>query len=261
MSPSTPPNSPEESFYNTCVILLTIIALPTYLIGRFLQAPYGRHTRTGWGPTLPSWRSWFLMESPSVFSTLLIYSLGRNAASPKPLSLLAVFLLHYLHRTFIYPLRLRTTAVAPFPVSILLIGFSFNFLNSYVQARWISHYGDYSDDRWFWWRFGLGAVVFAVGMVMNVTADAVLVGLKKKGEGYKVPEGGVFEWVSCGNYLGEMVEWFGWGIMTWSWAGFGFFFYTSAYLLPRARASHKWYLDKFKEDYPKHRKAVIPFLY
>lgn len=104
-------------------------------------------------------------------------------------------------------------------------------------------------------------MVFASGMAVNVWADMVLVGLKSEGGGYKIPRGGWFELVSCPNYFGEILEWLGWALMTWSWPGFGFFMYTCANLVPRARANHVWYLEKFAEDYPKSRKAVIPFVY
>jgi steroid 5-alpha-reductase len=96
-------------------------------------------------------------------------------------------------------------------------------------------------------------------MRINMWADTVLLGLKREGGGYKVPRGGWFELVSCPNYFGEMVEWLGWAVMTWSWAGFSFFLFTCSNLVPRACAHHKWYLKKFGEDYPNNRKAVIPF--
>ncbi|XP_059298253.1 steroid 5-alpha-reductase DET2 isoform X2 [Lycium ferocissimum] len=99
------------------------------------------------------------------------------------------------------------------------------------------------------------------GMVVNVWADGVLLGLKSEGVGYKIPRSGLFEYVSSPNYLGEIVEWLGWALMTWSWAGLAFFVYTCANLVPRAVSNHKWYLEKFGEDYPKNRKAVFPFLY
>ena len=85
--------------------------------------------------------------------------------------------------------------------------------------------------------------------------------LRKPGEtGYKIPQGGFYRWVSAPNYFGELLEWLGWAIATWSLAGFSFLVYTAANLGPRAITNHKWYLEKF-DDYPEERKALVPFLF
>lgn len=258
----------DQRVFEYSLLTLYLIGPPTFISLRFLQAPYGKHNRPGWGPTISPALAWFLMESPTLWLTLLLFPFGLHSSNPKSLFLMSPFLFHYFHRTCIYPLRQyrnTTSAVAGggggFPVSVALMAFGFNLLNAYLQARWVSQYKDYESDRWFWWRFLAGLVVFVGGMAVNVWSDMVLVGLKKEGRGYRVPRGGLFELVSCPNYFGEIVEWFGWALMTWSWAGLGFFLYTCANLVPRARANHRWYLDKFGEDYPKGRKAVIPFLY
>ncbi|GAB4833947.1 Steroid 5-alpha-reductase det2 [Ancistrocladus abbreviatus] len=260
-------NWSDQSLYKYSLLSLYLIGPPTIVALLFIQAPYGKHHRPGWGPSISPWLAWLLMESPTVFFTLFIYTFGQHRSNPRSLALLSVFLLHYVHRTCIYPLRLRKTVssnpktATGFPITIALNAFVFNLLNSYVQARWVSHYGDYEQDQWFWWRFTGGLVVFVTGMVMNVKSDLILVSLKNQGGGYKIPKGGWFELVSCANYFWEIVEWLGWAVITWSWAGFAFFLYTCANLIPRARANHKWYLEKFGEDYPRERKSVIPFLY
>ncbi|PON90156.1 hypothetical protein TorRG33x02_140060, partial [Trema orientale] len=59
----------------------------------------------------------------------------------------------------------------------------------------------------------------------------------------------------------ECVEWLGLAVMTWTWAGLGFFLAACANLVPQTRATYKWYMEKFGEDYPKTRKAIIPILY
>ncbi|CAI9098386.1 OLC1v1035019C1 [Oldenlandia corymbosa var. corymbosa] len=244
---------------------LTIVAL------QFLTAPYGKHYRPGWGPSIPAPAAWFLMESPTLWLTLLLFPLGKNHSNPVAQILILPYLIHYFHRTVIYPLRIRlknngagdTKTAAGFPVVIALIGFFFNLLNAYLQTRWVSHYADLDSGRWkFWLRFAGGLMVFVVGMAVNVGSDYALLGLKSVGGGkYKIPRGGCFELVSCPNYFGEILEWLGWTIMNWSWAGLGFLLYTCANLVPRAAANHRWYLQKFGEDYPKKRKAVIPFVF
>lgn len=253
----------DEAFFHYSLIFIFLAGPPIFISTHFITAPYGKHHRTGWGPTVSPPLAWFLMESPTLWLTLLLYPFGQHRSDPKSILLITPFLLHYIHRTIIYPLRLRRRRKLSkgYPISIALMAFTYNLLNSYLQTRWITEYADYQNDEWFWWRFSGGLTVFVCGMALNVKSDADLMRLKSGGGGYKIPIGGLFEFVSCPNYFGEIVEWLGWVLMTGSWVGLGFFLFTYANLVPRARANHVWYLQKFGEDYPKGRKAVIPFLY
>jgi hypothetical protein len=95
---------------------------------------------------------------------------------------------------------------------------------------------------------------------VNLWADGRLRRLRAPGEtGYAIPRGGLFELVSCPNYLGEIVEWIGWAVASASLAGLAFAVYTAANLAPRAIAHHAWYREKFP-GYPGSRKALVPFL-
>ena len=78
--------------------------------------------------------------------------------------------------------------------------------------------------------------------------------------GYQIPRGGMFELVSCPNYLGETIEWSGYAMCTGSLAGLAFAFYTFANLAPRAQQHHHWYKETLPA-YPANRKAYIPFLW
>ena len=74
-----------------------------------------------------------------------------------------------------------------------------------------------------------------------------------------IPNAFLYRYVSSPNYLGEIIEWLGWAILTWSVSGVVFLIWVIANLFPRAIAHHNWYKNKFK-DYPKNRKAIIPKL-
>jgi steroid 5-alpha reductase family enzyme len=74
---------------------------------------------------------------------------------------------------------------------------------------------------------------------------------------YRLPDEGLFRWISCPNYFGEIVEWTGWAVATWSLAGLSFALWTVANLAPRAWANHQWYLRHMPE-YPRERKALVP---
>lgn len=225
-----------------------------------VTAPYGRHARTGWGATTSARTGWIVMELPAVVVFALVYAAGAHRASAMPLAFLAIWQVHYVYRALIYPLRLGPRAT-PMPWSIALSGFAFNVLNAYLNARWISQLGDYADasprDPWFL----AGVLVFFTGLLVNRAADRALFRLRgASGERrYAIPRGALFARVSCPNYLGEIVQWFGWALLTCSLPGLAFACYTLANLGPRALKHHAWYRATFP-DYPPERKALIPFL-
>ena len=98
-------------------------------------------------------------------------------------------------------------------------------------------------------------------MALNIHSDNILLRLRKSNDAeYSIPQGGAFRYVSCPNYLGEIIEWAGWAIATWSLAGFAFFIYAAANLAPRARSNHAWYRQRFS-DYPAERRALIPGMF
>lgn len=231
-----------------------------WILGK-TTAPYGRHQRSGWGPSMPVRLGWVLMEAPSVFLFAWVFFAGPRSHQLVPLLLLGLWQLHYVHRTLIYPMTMRGTTGKRMALAVVLSGFSFNVLNSYLNARSLTAFGPEYELRWLWsFRFLYGLMLFFTGFVINRWADWTLRRLRGSGEtGYKIPRGGLFDEVSCPNYLGELIQWVGWAIMTWSQAGLAFAVFTAANLIPRAVANHNWYRSKF-EDYPTRRRAIIPYL-
>jgi protein-S-isoprenylcysteine O-methyltransferase Ste14 len=199
------------------------------------------------------------MEAPAVFAFAAFYLTGDHALETVPLVLLALWQMHYVHRALIFPFRIRASGKRV-PVLVPGLAIGFNMLNAYVNARWVSHLGSYPDSWLADPRMLAGAGLFVVGYVINLHADTVLIGLRKPGEtGYAIPRGGMYRWVTSANYFGELLEWIGWAVATWSLAGVAFAVYTAANLVPRALTTHRWYLERF-DDYPPERKAVIPFV-
>ena len=209
----------------------------------FVKAPYGRHIRTGWGPLIPNALAWVIMETPAVLVFGLCFAFGT---APKNLPILLFFAfweLHYVHRAFIYPMTIRDGR-KKMPIAVMLMGFGFNLGNAYANGRYLFSLSGGFPQNWLLDpRFLAGATLFILGFIINRYADLALRALRRPGEtGYSIPYGGLFRWISCPNYLGEIVEWSGWALATWSLPGLAFAVWTFANLAPRARSHHAWYM-------------------
>ena len=252
----------EQQLYSVVLYGFLGFALITFLTLFFITAPYGRHTRSGWGPLISDTPAWVIMESPASILFLVYFLTSSRPINATLVFFLVIWQIHYFHRSFIYPFQLKSNEKMSF--SIMLFGTTFNVVNTYIQGSWLFKFAPPSAYSAAWLtdpRFLIGVLGFALGFSINKHADAVLRGLWASGDpGYKIPQGGMYRYISCPNYFGEIVTWVGWAVMTWSLAGLFFAVWTAANLVPRARSNHRWYLDKFP-DYPRARKAIIPFLF
>jgi protein-S-isoprenylcysteine O-methyltransferase Ste14 len=238
------------------------VAAVTFISLLFITASYGRHAKKGWGPLINNTAAWVVMEAPASVLFFLYFVIADRDMTATLVVFQIVWQVHYFHRSFIFPFMLRSDEKVS--LSIILFGMIFNSINTYIQGRWVYSFSPESMYAAAWLadpRFIIGALIFAAGFFINKQSDAITRRLwDPQNPGYKIPYGGMFRFVSCPNYFGEIVTWIGWAVMTWSLAGLFFVIWTAANLAPRARANHRWYLEKFP-DYPGERKAIIPYLY
>jgi hypothetical protein len=247
-----------NAIYNFSLILIFGLAGFVFLMLFHIPAPYGKFRRRGWGPAFRSKWAWMIMESPSpvLMACFFLTSTQKNVPH---IIFICLWMSHYIHRTFLYPFT-QSGGNKSYPVILVCMAFIFNCLNGFINGYGVFHIGSY-DVSWLkTWQFPVGILIFLSGFVINKTADKRLRDLRTGiGEEYVRPEGWLFNYISCPHYFGEIIEWGGWAIMTWSLPGFAFFIFTFANLFPRGLASHKWYKEKFT-DYPARRKAIIPFV-
>ena len=248
--------------YNLILYSFLVVAVITFISLLFITAPYGRHAKKGWGPMVNHKLAWIIMEAPASLLLFAFFFMSEKTITATLIALLVIWQIHYFHRSFIYPFMLKMNE--PMPFSIMFFGVLFNSINAYIQGMWIYAYSPETSYTNAWLtdpRFIIGVLIFAAGFAINKHADAVLRGLYDPADPtYKIPYGGTYKLVSCPNYLGELVTWIGWAVMTWSVAGIFFVIWTAANLVPRARSNHAWYKENFPE-YPEERKAIIPFLF
>ena len=232
-------------------------------LGLGLKAQYGRFSSGSKSIfKIPARIAWILQELPSfAMATYFFISSLKESFGTVPIGnrlLLSFFMVHYFNRTFIFPLKIR--GGKPTGIVEFLCAFAFTTINGFLQGLCLTKFDEYKITNLYEMRFIVGLILFISGFGINLHCDSILRNLRKPGEtGYKIPFGGAFDFVTCGNYFGEFLEWTGFAIAGNNGGGYAFAMFTFANLFPRAVQTHHWYQKKF-DNYPKNRKIFIPFL-
>lgn len=250
--------------FNTFLAIMGITALVVFICLFFVTAGYGKFATKKWGPSVNNKIGWVIMEAP-VFVTMCFLCYYSNRELNATLAIIFIlFQLHYFQRSFIFPLLLKGNSRMPF--SIILMGATFNILNAFMQGGWlfyISPANMYTNSWLSSPQFIIGTVVFFAGMFINIHSDSIIRGLRKPGDTkHYLPKGGMYNYVTSANYFGEIVEWTGFAILTWSLSGVIFAWWTFANLVPRAASIYKRYIEEFGGEVKNRKlKRVIPWIY
>ena len=232
--------SPEflTSAFNIYLWVMIALAVVVFVTLYFVKAGYGVFVSDKWGKTINNKVAWFLMEFPIFLAMIVIWLLSPHRFDIVPLVFLLVFEVHYFQRSIIFPWLMKGKA-SKMSLIVMFCGIAFNILNAVMQGYWIFFY-------------------------VNLRSDYIIRHLRKSDEdtNHYLPEGFMFEYVTSANYLGELTEWLGFAILTWSLPGLVFFIWTFANLVPRADALYKRYKVDFGEIIERKKlKRVFPFVY
>lgn len=249
----------ERALFDDLLLILAGLGVVTFVVLLFVVAPYGRHVRRGFGPLVSGTVGWVVMESAAAIVPAAAFLLSDAPLGPVPWIFLALWEAHYVYRAFVYPFRRKRAG--EMPALVVAAGLLFNAVNGYLNGRWLSHFAPPLAVGWLTGpRFLGGLALFLLGFAVHLHADQVLLDLRPRGAGgYAVPQRGLHRLVASPNYLGELVEWIGFAILTASPAAAVFALWAAANLVPRALANLRWYRRTFP-DYPRRRRALIPFL-
>lgn len=250
--------------FHYLLVIMAFLAVVVFVALYFVEAGYGKMISPKWGPSINNKLAWFLMECP-VFVVLFYFW----AASPRqweiaPFLMFLFFEIHYFQRSFIFPFILK--GKSRMPLSIMAMGMVFNTINGYMQGEWIfflSPEGMYSADWLTSPQFITGSVIFFLGMAINISSDHVIRHLRRPGDTrHYLPQKGMYKYVTSANYFGEIIEWIGFAVLTWSLSGLLFALWTMANLVPRANSIYKRYKVEFADQFDEHQlKRVFPFIY
>jgi len=250
--------------FNLFLIIMALTALVVFICLYFVDAGYGKFYNKKWGPTVNNRLGWVLMESPVFIAMLLMCLLSDRTGDIARIVMLLLFELHYFQRSFVFPLLIRGNG--RMPLSIIVMGVTFNTLNALMQGGWIfwiSPSEMYAPQWLSSPQFIIGTIIFLAGMFINIQSDSIIRHLRKPGDtAHYLPVNGMFKYVTSANYFGEFVEWCGFAILTWSWSGAVFALWTFANLAPRAARIYDRYKQEFGEALDAKRvKRIIPFIY
>ena len=243
---------------------MALLAVVVFVALFFVDAGYGKFYNAKWGPSVDNHVGWVLMEAPVFVAMLLLWWLSDRRSDVVRLVFLLLFEMHYFHRSFIFPRKLR--GHSRMPLSIILMGVLFNTLNALMQGGWIFFLSpeSYYPTTWFAsLPFICGTVLFFYGMFVNIQSDAIIRNLRQPGDTrHYLPREGMFRYVTSANYFGEFLEWTGFAILTWSVSGAVFALWTFANLAPRAARIYEMYSREFPDELDTARtKRMIPFIF
>lgn len=247
----------QFTILNYIWIAVAVVTL-LFLLFSKIRAPYGRHVRSGWGKEIANHWGWFWMELPAFLIFPLLTIFGPREKDTLTWILVSLWTLHYFNRTIVFPFRLRTRG-KKMPLTIVFSAVFFNGMNGFLNGYFLGFLAP-MDASHLSWNVLLGIAIFFIGMVINQVTDSKLIALRKENQGYQIPRKWLFDFISCPNHFGEIIEWSGFALAAMSLPALTFAIWTACNLIPRALDHHRWYREKFAE-YPKERKAIFPFLW
>ena len=257
------------AFFYNLLFVMAIIGAIVFVSLYFVDAGYGKMRTEKWGPGINNKVGWFLMEAPVFLIVLWLYAISPFPETRRvPYWVFLIFFeAHYFQRSFIFPFLMKGNN--KMPIAIMILSVLWNIINGYIQGYWLFHLApqycpDLYTEAWLMDpRFITGAVLFGVGMIINIHSDHVIRHLRKPGDTkHYLPKQGLYRYVTSANYLGEITEWFGFAIMTWSAAGALFWWFSCCNLVPRANAIYNRYAEEFPDEFDRKKlKRIIPFIY
>lgn len=259
----------QADFYQWVLNIAFVYVALIVIGGLIMPAPYGRFASDKMGFSLSPRLGWFLMELPATLSFVFFYFQGEKRFELVPMIFLGIWLLHYGNRGFVFPFFMRVAkgAKGSFGLLVVVAGWFVTVMHGYLNAVFISQLGEHLNQAWLTDpRFIIGLCIYFFGFTMNVHSDAIIRNLRSKEEVergdkvYRIPQGGLFRYVSNPSYLTELLSFTGFAIATWSLGAVFVLLVSAANLIPRAFQVHKWYKEKFGDEYPKDRKVLIPFI-
>ncbi len=253
--------SPSYDMAVSAAAVLVLVCLVAELTSNTAYGRFGNSSTIAMSPRL----GWFLMELPC--SMVFIYQFfvvgGPQSRETVPRIMAVIFCVHYLYRGWYFPYSIKVHKNSKnFSVVPALFSWVITATHAYLNARWFAEHGKHLNTTWlrkpaFW----VGLLLYYSGFFLIIQHDAILTGLRPcpGGSRYCIPRGGLFNYATCAQYFVELWAWTGFTLLSCGPNGLFILGVSLANLIPRAAATHAWYLDKFGQEYQElGRNKLVP---
>ena len=130
--------------FESLVLIWLALGLITFIVLLKIPAPYGKFSKTNWGPMIPSKFGWFIMEIISPTALIYFFLNGDIEKTSTNITFITFWALHYFNRSVIYPLRQNNPSKMPLIIAVL--AFLFNVINGYINGTYLGSIQDYSAE-------------------------------------------------------------------------------------------------------------------
>lgn len=203
---------------------MLIIYTPALIAAATLTAEHGFSVPTAVG-------------QPGTIATLLMLHFGKRVAE--------VLVVHKYSGTV-------SAAIAS------SIGVYYALVTVLIKATAISDPIGFSPDN----ARAFGLVLFGVGQLGNLYHHSLLASLRAPGShAYVVPSGGLFGVVAAPHYFFELIAWWGLAMVADHLNVYLVAAAMTSYLGGRSVAQNRYNREKFKEEWPRSRRNLVPFLF
>ena len=240
------------------VIAWTLLAIPVMIASLIGIDPAGRAGGSGVGIRINARVAWFVVEVMALATFAAAY-LGDGNPHLVGNVVFLLWTAHFGHRAFVWTWR-GLPCDSTVPVTMGVAAMLFTGVHGALIGTSMADPTRYGPQWLAGSPFVIGLAVMIGGAGLNVWSDYRLLALRRRDPGRPVmPTGGPFNVVACPNHLGEIIEWIGFAILTWSLPALALAVWTVANLVPRALWRRDWYQRTFA-DYPTWRAALVPGL-
>jgi hypothetical protein len=219
-----------------------------------LRLPYGKF-RTGVG--INSRAGLALAYAIPVFVYIALWVEGGSPRTLYHLAVFGSFQVHFVRR--IFEVSFVDSYSRPTPLrAVVIIAFLYGGVGASCASFQVRTFGQPTSQP----IFILGVLTFAFGEALNGYHHWLLARLRPLGVRiYVVPRHGLFGWVACPHYLGEILSFVGYAMMSDLLPVWGNAVVVTAYLGSRANSTLSWYRRVMPLQIPPDWRRLIPFAY